>query len=69
MSKINLDPAQFALAVIQSVPVNGDSPETIAKEKLDLYLAAYEQANNFINKDKSKTNPLERAKKQMGNRL
>ncbi|ARK25971.1 hypothetical protein SporoP37_15695 [Sporosarcina sp. P37] len=35
-----VDAQAFALAVVQSVDVNGDSPESIAEQKLELYLAA-----------------------------
>jgi len=43
----NIDPEKFALAVISSTASYGDSPETIAKEKLRLYVAAFEEAVNY----------------------
>ena len=43
----NIDPEKFALAVISSAASHGDSPETIAKEKLRLYVAAFEEAVNY----------------------
>lgn len=41
---IKIDAEKFALAVISSVPAIGDSPEAIAQEKIELYVAAYEAA-------------------------
>ncbi len=43
----NIDPEKFALAVISSTAANSDSPEAIAKEKLRLYVAAFEEAVNY----------------------
>ncbi|MED4936287.1 hypothetical protein [Heyndrickxia coagulans] len=66
MSESKIDAHDFAIAVVNSVPVNGDSPETIAEEKLKLYLAALEAANKYNSGDKKVLSPLERARKQIG---
>lgn len=61
---------EFALAVIASVPLKGDSPESVAEEKLQYYLAAYKKAHEFneqvaLESSKTITSPnlLERTKK------
>ncbi|AXM89357.1 hypothetical protein B379_09560 [Anoxybacillus ayderensis G10] len=43
----NIDPEKFALAVISSTVSHGDSYETIAKEKLKLYVTAFDEAVNY----------------------
>lgn len=58
-----IDPNEFALAVISSIPLKGDSPETIAEEKLNYYLAAYEKALKFNDSYKKNENLLERYKR------
>ncbi|RIJ64126.1 hypothetical protein [Rummeliibacillus sp. POC4] len=58
-----IDPNEFALAVISSIPLKGDSPETIAEEKLNYYLAAYEKALEFNDSYKKNENLLERYKR------
>ncbi|QSX20027.1 hypothetical protein [Priestia megaterium] len=40
---VKINAHDFALAVVQSVPVNGDSPESIVEQKFELYLAACEK--------------------------
>lgn len=34
----------FALAVVSGNPIKGDSPDTIAKESLELYLSSFDVA-------------------------
>lgn len=58
-----IDPNEFALAVISSIPLKGDSPETVAEEKLNYYLVAYEKALEFNNSYKKNENLLERYKR------
>lgn len=60
-----IDEHQFALAVIASVPLKGDSPESVAEEKLSYYLAAYKKAHEFNSPDTDgqKLNALERAQR------
>lgn len=58
-----IDPNEFALAVISSIPLKGDSPETVAEEKLNYYLAAYEKALEFNDSYKKNENILERYKR------
>ncbi|MGG4155878.1 hypothetical protein [Bacillus muralis] len=43
--KINAN--EFAMNVMKSTVVYGDSPESIAEQKLILYLAAYEKATVY----------------------
>lgn len=45
--KNNINPEKFALHVISSTPAKSDSPEAIASEKLELYLASYKEAEMF----------------------
>lgn len=60
-----IDEHQFALAVVSSIAPKGNSPESIAEEQLENYLAAYAKAHEFNNPDsnKPKLNALERAQR------
>ncbi|MCI4128198.1 hypothetical protein [Bacillus haynesii] len=40
----------FAIAVVNSTPVEGDSPESIVQKKLELYIEAKSQADNASQK-------------------
>lgn len=42
-----IDPEKFALHVLGSTPAKGDSPEAIAKEKVEQYVAAYQEATSY----------------------
>ena len=41
---IEIDAEKFAFSVVSSTPAIGDSPEAVAKDKLEHYLAAYKVA-------------------------
>lgn len=65
-----IDEHEFALAVIASVLPKGDSPESVAEEKLNYYLAAYKKAHEFneqvaleSSKIVTSSNPLERTRR------
>lgn len=53
----NIDPEKFALTVISSTLAKSDSPEAIAKEKLELYVASYNVADEY-----NKTVPTSKVK-------
>lgn len=60
-----IDPEKFALSVVNSSPAIGNSPEAIAKEKLEIYLASYKEAEVF-NETVVKANQKEKMKKFYG---
>lgn len=60
-----IDAEKFALAVVASVSLKGDSPESIAEEQIAYYLAAYKKAEE-LNQPKNKVKLLERYQRLYG---
>ncbi|RKD22584.1 hypothetical protein BEP19_10000 [Ammoniphilus oxalaticus] len=60
-----IDPEKFALSVVSSSSAISDSPEAIAKEKVEIYVASYKEAEDY-NRTVVKANRLEDHKKFYG---
>ena len=55
-----IDEHQFALSVVASIAPKGNSPESIAEEQIENYLAAYAKVHEFNQSKNKNSNLVER---------